>query len=164
MGAVKCNKAPVMIPREFSVLRWVCVEKLHLCSRLPSPCLRFAYLMDTRVWALTHLHMSVCVFAHWTQSHALVCSCTCTPTCVCVSLTGCAFCHVCSLSLPGPGVPIRTPRHLCACLPKTTASPGPPRGRGQPNVTWTLYRVMRGRQEEASRGRWRWGIKRVKRH
>ncbi|KAK2857008.1 hypothetical protein Q5P01_005743 [Channa striata] len=47
-------------------------------------------------------------------------------------------------------VPIRTPRRPCACLPKTSASPGPPRGRGQPNVTWTLYRVVRGGQEEAS--------------
>lgn len=29
----------------------------------------------------------------------------------------------------------------CACLPKTSASPGPPQGGGQPNVTWTLYRA-----------------------
>ncbi|XP_067439857.1 coiled-coil domain-containing protein 28A isoform X2 [Thunnus thynnus] len=43
-----------------------------------------------------------------------------------------------------PGVPVRTPRRPCARLPKTSASPGPPRGKGQPNVTWTLYRVLTG--------------------
>ncbi|KAK2917484.1 hypothetical protein Q8A73_004230 [Channa argus] len=57
-------------------------------------------------------------------------------------------------SLCGPPddqrVPIRTPRRPCASLPKTSASPGPPRGRGQPNVTWTRYRVVRGEQEKAS--------------
>ncbi|XP_044201204.1 coiled-coil domain-containing protein 28A isoform X6 [Thunnus albacares] len=42
------------------------------------------------------------------------------------------------------GVPVRTPRRPCARLPKTSASPGPPRGKGQPNVTWTLYRVLTG--------------------
>lgn len=110
----------------------VSVEKLSSAHVYLPPCLRFACLI-----ALPTL---VGVRAHSAWSHALVCSCTCTPTRVCVSLTGCAFCHVCSLSLPGPGVPIRTPRRLCACLPKTTASPGPPGGRGQPNVTWTLYR------------------------
>lgn len=65
-------------------------------------------------------------------------------------LTAGAFYDVYSFSLPSPGVPVRTPRRPCACLPKTSASPGPPRGRGQPNVTWTLYRVVRGGQEEAS--------------
>lgn len=65
-------------------------------------------------------------------------------------LTAGAFYDVYSLSLPSPGVPVRTPRRPCARLPKTSASPGPPRGRGQPNVTWTLYRVVRGGQEEAS--------------
>ena len=72
------------------------------------------------------------------------------PESVCVFLTAGAFYDVYSLSLPSPGVPVRTPRRPCARLPKTSASPGPPRGRGQPNVTWTLYRVVRGGQEEAS--------------
>lgn len=41
-----------------------------------------------------------------------------------------AFYDVCSPSLPGPGVPVRTPRRPCARLPKTSASPGPPRRQG----------------------------------
>lgn len=69
-----------------------------------------------------------------------------------MSLTGAAFCRMCSLSLPSPGVPVRTPRRLCACLPETAASPGAPGGGGQPNVTWSLYRVRRGGEEEASGG------------
>lgn len=64
-------------------------------------------------------------------------------------LTAGAFYDVYFFSLPGPGVPVRTPRRPCARLPKTSASPGPPRGRGQPNVTWTIYRVVSGGQEEA---------------
>lgn len=68
-------------------------------------------------------------------------------------LTAGAFYDVYFFSLRRPGVPVRTPRLPCARLPKTSASPGPPRGRGQPNVTWTLYRVVRGGQEEAGGGR-----------
>lgn len=77
-------------------------------------------------------------------------------------LTAGAFYDVYFFSLPGPGVPVRTPRRPCARLPKTSASPGPPRGRGQPNVTWTLYRVVRGGQEEANgrRGEGRGGRRR----
>lgn len=80
------------------------------------------------------------------------------PESECVFVTAGEFYDVYSLSLPGPGVPVRTPRRPCARLPKTSASPGPPRGRGQPNVTWTLYRVVRGgrggrRKEERGRRR-----------
>ena len=78
--------------------------------------------------------------------------CTCVLTFSCAPDGGCLFFFfydVCFFSLPGPGAPVRTPRRPCACLPKTSASPGPPRGRGQPNVIWSLYRVVSGGQEEA---------------
>lgn len=97
-----------------------------------------------------HVYMCRCV-----PVLALRCLCNCLlmhvhPESVCVFLTAGAFYDVYSFSLPSPGVPVRTPRRPCARLPKTSASPGPPRGRGQPNVTWTLYRVVRGGQEEAN--------------
>ncbi|KAG7234566.1 hypothetical protein INR49_004468 [Caranx melampygus] len=85
--------------------------------------------------------------------------------------TGSGGSGLCSRNSDG-GAPVRTPRLPCARLPKTSASPGPPRGRGQPNVTWTLYRVVMGGQEEGNgrgvvavggrkeeRGQ-RWGIER----
>lgn len=71
---------------------------------------------------------------------------------MCVFLSAGALYDVDSFSLPGPGVPVRTLRRPCARLPKTSASPGPPRGRGQPNVTWTLYRAVSGGQAEAEGG------------
>lgn len=74
------------------------------------------------------------------------------PESQCVFPTAAAFYDVYSLSLPCPGVPVRTLRRPCACLPKTSASPGPPGGGGQPNVTWSLYRAARGGQEEANEG------------
>lgn len=113
-------------------------------------CLHYARLIGRRasVCAHTHLHVSVCVSSLlFVRLFAYACA---PRERMCVSDCGCIF-MMCTFffSLPSPGVPVRTPRRPCARLPKTSASPGPPRGRGQPNVTWTLYRVVSGGQEEA---------------
>lgn len=97
--------------------------------------------------AHTFTRVGVCLCS-LVSACATVCLCVCAPESLCVFLTAGAFYDVYSFSLPRPGVPVRTPRRPCACLPKTSASPGPPRGRGQPNVTWTLYRVVRGGRGE----------------